>query len=412
MKRTTVIIAAILATTALVACRGLETVIVNPEFDASDVAYYMFLTKIERADTATVVYADVYNLPDYGIYLSSGGKLRDSKGKTYKLLACEGFQLDESVLMPASGTMSPVLYFEPVDKGEKVVDYIDMVKNHETITGIKLYKVKHTEPVRCVLKGELIDRPLTCQLLLVKTNRNFQTTKEVYIPVRNGRFEYTLHADVEEAYMLVFRALYIFDFIAETGTLEFTFNPDDRKEENVVKGGKHTGIYRAALDTLNKEERLLSRARQQLMDENRYFNPEISALIEQLKALDKDDTTKRNAIGNRIFQMGEEENTLTEDAKALHKESDRIYKEVYVKNLLEYVKTHVDIAGYALLVKIAREIIKPGRFDLTANTAPMLAIFHDAYEKKFPHHPYTSLMQSYEQAAAIQPDKPSFTGAA
>jgi peroxiredoxin len=400
-------IAFIIAATLVVACRGYETMVVNPEFDASDVDHYMTLSRIERADTATVVYADVYHLPNYWVYLSSGGKLRDGKGKTYKLLACEGFQLDKEVFMPASGTMSPVLYFEPVDKEEGVVDYIDLDENKETITGIKLYNVKHDEPVRCLLKGNVIDRPQSSRLLLLKAGEDALSAKATYIPVHDGKFEYTLHANAEEAYQLIFSeeirrgSWYPVDFIAETGTLDFTLNPDDRREENVVKGGKYTDAYRAAMDTLTKETRLLSRELQQLREENRYYTPEFSALLEQSIALVKNDPTKRKAIQEQLSRSAREGNSLSEDAKAWKKESERV-KEVYVNDLLEYVKAHVDIIGYALLVKMTRETILPY---LTA-TAPVLAIFHDAYEQKFPRHPYTSLMQSYEQATAIQAGKP------
>ncbi|MDR1273272.1 MAG: TlpA family protein disulfide reductase [Odoribacteraceae bacterium] len=401
MKRIAFIIAAAL----IVACRGYETMVVNPEFEASDVDHYMILSRIERADTATVVYADVYHLPNYWVYLSSGGKLRDSKGKTYKLLACEGFQLDKQVFMPASGTMSPVLYFEPVDKEEGVVDYIDLDENNETITGIKLYNVKHDEPVRCVLKGEVIDRPQSSRLLLLKAGEDALSAKMTYIPVHDGKFEYTLYANAEEAYELIFSeeirkgSWYPVDFIAETGMLDFTLNPDDRREENVVKGGKYTDAYRAVMDTLTKETRLLSSELQRLLEENRYYTPEFSALREQSIALIKNDPTKRKAIQEQLSQSAREGNSLSEDAKALNKERERV-REVYVNDLLEYVKAHVDIIGYALLVKITRETIF-----LTA-TAPMLTIFHDAYEKKFPRHPYTSLMQSYEQATGIQAGKP------
>jgi thiol-disulfide isomerase/thioredoxin len=95
---------------------------------------------------------------------------------------------------------------------------------------------------------------------------------------------------------------------------------------------------------------------------------------------------------------------LSEEARVLNDEDERTYKAVYVDNLLEYAKTHIDIAGYTFLVQITRDAIEQGNYKL--DTAPMLAIFHDIYEKKYPRHPYTSLLQSYEQAVAIQPGKP------
>ncbi|MDR1122077.1 MAG: TlpA family protein disulfide reductase [Dysgonamonadaceae bacterium] len=417
MKRTTFIITAIIAIASCSAplmSRGNETLIMNPEFDASD-TNYMMLSKIERTDTATIIYADVYNLPNYWIYLSSNGKLKDSKGKTYKLLSCDGFQLDKEVFMPASGTMSFALYFEPVDKNEKMVDYIDLDENNESIIGIKLYKVRHTEPVQCLLKGEVLDRPQSSRLVLLKSGRDFRTTKVTYIPVRDGKFEYMFYANAEEAYQLIFddeirRGFgHPVDFIAESGTLDFTLNPIDKWQDNTVKGGKYTGDYHAMVDSLNKKMRPfyheLDEKMQQLQDENKYYTPEAGEIYKQLQTFNKADfATKKSALYDRIDQLKKEGKYLSEEARVLHDEGERIYKTVYVDNLLEYAKTHVNIMGYTFLVKITHDAIEQEDYKLDA--APMLAIFHDIYEKKYPRHPYTSLMQSYGQAAAIQAGKP------
>ncbi|MDR1273285.1 MAG: TlpA family protein disulfide reductase [Odoribacteraceae bacterium] len=410
MKRITFIIAATLA----VACGGRETVIVNPEFDASGVDHYMALSRIKRADTATVVYADVYNLPNYWVYLSSGGKLRDGKGKTYKLLACEGFQLDKEVFMPASGTMSLTLYFEPVDKDEKVVDYIDLDEDNESIIGIKLYNIKHAGAVRCLLKGEVIDRPQSNRLLLLKAGENPRAARVTYIPVRDGKFEYTLHARAEEAYQLIFydeeRAgiMHPVDFITETGTLDFTLHPMDRWEENVVKGSKYTDAYHALVDSLNARADVLycalNEKRERLEKENRYYTPGFRALLAQIDALDYEDDTRRHALFGQLSRMREEGTHLGEEGKALDKEAERIYKTVYADNMLAYARRHADVTGYTFLVENMRRAVESSHLNLDA--APMLAIFHDIYEKKFPGHPYTSLMQSYEQASAIQPGNP------
>jgi hypothetical protein len=63
MKRTIILIRAV-ATVALCVMYGCgsETVIVYPEFDNTGADYFS-LYKIERADTATIMYADVYHLP-------------------------------------------------------------------------------------------------------------------------------------------------------------------------------------------------------------------------------------------------------------------------------------------------------------------------------------------------------------
>lgn len=56
--------------------------------------------------------------------------LRGESGKEYKLLKAEGIKLNEQVFLPESGQMTFQLYFEPVDAGEKKVDYVE--GNHET----------------------------------------------------------------------------------------------------------------------------------------------------------------------------------------------------------------------------------------------------------------------------------------
>ncbi|MDR1172078.1 MAG: redoxin domain-containing protein, partial [Bacteroidales bacterium] len=105
-----------------------------------------------------------------------------------------------------------------------------------------------------------------------------------------------------------------------------------------------------------------------------------------------------------ISQLEKEGKDLSEEAKLLRKEGERIYRTVYVDNLLEYAKMHVDITGYTFLVENIRNAIQYRHYNL--DVSPMLAIFHDVYEKKYPRHPYTSLLQSYVQAAAIQTGKP------
>jgi thiol-disulfide isomerase/thioredoxin len=251
-------------------------------------------------------------------------------------------------------------------------------------------------------------------LLLLKAGENAWTAKVTYIPVRNGKFEYTLHANAEEAYQLIFYdekqrgAVRPIDFIIESGTLDFTLNPMDKWEENTVKGGKYTDAYRAMVDSLNKEMRPFYRERsekvEQLQEENRYYTPELGEIYKQLRALDDEDVATRYALYDRIAQLEKEGKDLSEEARALNDEGERMHKAVYVTHLLEYVKTHVDVTGYTFLVKITRNAIEQGFYKL--DVAPMLSIFHDVYEKKFPCHPYTSLMQSYEQADAIQPGKP------
>ncbi|MDR2414473.1 MAG: TlpA family protein disulfide reductase, partial [Odoribacteraceae bacterium] len=416
MKRTNIITGAIIITALCVVftttCNRNESVFVNPEYDSSDADYFS-LHKIERTDTATIVYADVYHLPNYWVLISSGIKLKDSKNKTYKLLACRGFETDKKVFMPATGSMSFALYFEPVDKREKIVDIIDMDENGATITGIKLYNVKHDEPVQCLLKGEVINRPQSSRLVLLTDVEDFRTAKVTYISIHDGKFEYPLYTNAEETWQLIFydeiqqgtwRSV---NFIAESGTCYFTLNNENEWENNSIRGGKYTEIYRSIPDslgkTLNVHYKPFNEKRDKLHEENKYYTPEANRILEEVRGLPRD-APNQNALWQQFYELENEGKLKTMEAIDLEKETSRIYKTMYADKLMDYAREHADIVGYSFLVKNIRNTIEQNRDQL--DVKEMFAVFHDAYEKKYPDHPYTSVIRSYIQAADIKVGNP------
>ncbi|KAA6306264.1 hypothetical protein EZS27_042080, partial [termite gut metagenome] len=199
-----------------------ETVIINPEFDSSNATDWLQFSRIELTDTATIVQADVYNRPNNWIRFLSGSTLRGSSGKIYKLIGSNGFELDKKVYMPESGNVSFTVLFEPIDKTEKTIDYYESDNENDwRIYGIKLYQVQHTESIQCTLKGEVINRPQSSRLILLRAGEDARTANIVYIPIRDGKFEYVLYTDAEKMYELIFYEehlhgswMYI-DFIAE-----------------------------------------------------------------------------------------------------------------------------------------------------------------------------------------------------
>ena len=107
---------------------------------------------------------------------------------------------------------------------------------------------KSTKLIKSTLKGEVIDRPQSSQLLLLKQDED-PRIKSVYIPINNGKFEYILNCEYEEQYELIFydefeqnsfRAVL---FFSEQGVINFTLHPTDRFNENKVEGSKLTKAY-------------------------------------------------------------------------------------------------------------------------------------------------------------------------
>lgn len=96
--------------------------------------------------------------------------LRGESGKEYKLLKAEGIKLNEQVFLPESGQMTFQLYFEPVDAGEKKVDYVE--GNHETdwrIGGIVLDEKpqKLEKESDCLIRGKVLGHPSSYRLVLM-----------------------------------------------------------------------------------------------------------------------------------------------------------------------------------------------------------------------------------------------------
>jgi thiol-disulfide isomerase/thioredoxin len=394
-----------------------KNVIINPEFDSSTADYMLLFSKIELTDSATIVHANVYNRPNNWIRLPSKCSLRNANGEAYKLLRCEDFELDKKVYMPESGTRAFTLYFEPVAPIEKTVNFYESDNADDwRIYGIKLYNVEHTEPVRCTLKGIVNGRPQSSCLALLKEDEDFRTAKVTYIPIRDGKFEYTLYADAEEAYQLIFLDEILQSqwrpviFIAESGDCLFTLysDTDEGWESKSIMGGKHNNAYQSIIAKLNKDAepfyKQLAEKWKKLEEEEKVYTPEAHAILKQARSLPPDNPD-RNALFAKLDSLRKEGNYFSREATDLQEEDKNLYKTVKVGGEIEYAKEHPDIAGYTLLKKnmqTATERYSERKLDVT----PMLTVFHDIYEKKYPDHPYTSAIRSYIQAALIKVGSP------
>jgi peroxiredoxin len=395
------------------ACSTKGEVILNPEYDAG--VDYFSIDRIELTDTATVMYASVHHLPNYWVEISSARRLRDSRGTVYKMLKCDGFELDKNVFMPESGTMPLTLYFEPVDKGETVVDLISK-EPEEGVYGIKLCKVKHSEPVQCVLKGEVSGKPRGGRLALIPDGKDLNSPRVRFIPVRDGKFEYTLYADHEELWRIIFEnsaregsIRQGIRFIAATGTYHFTLSGDGNEcSKNTVDGGKYRH-YQTFIDSLYQtvpahyEE--CHQKIEQLRKEKRYYTPEAAAIQDEIEKLN----AKQHDLWQRMRELEKQGKAVTQEGLELEKESRQIYQTAHIDKILEFAKANVNAEGYLSLLECIRIFLSFNFHDFhepKADTAPIFAVFHDLYENRYPDHPYTAMMKDYIQAAGVAVGKP------
>ena len=100
---------------------------------------YYRVTRFDRIETdrdRTVAEVTFRYFPNYWIRFDSlKCFLRDGDGgRTYRLLAAEGFELNREVYMPESGEVSARLIFEPVDADVRSLDFIDPAEAPESNT--------------------------------------------------------------------------------------------------------------------------------------------------------------------------------------------------------------------------------------------------------------------------------------
>jgi thiol-disulfide isomerase/thioredoxin len=265
---------------------------------------------------------------------------------------------------------------------------------------------RETEPIQCTLKGEVKDRPQSSRLILLKAGEDFYSADTVHIPVHDGRFEYTLHTDAEQAYELVFYEESLggrwgpIEFIAEQGTINFVLQPMDEWENNLVQGGKFNEEYQQInkdvmkyismlYDSLNVEREALDKA-------GKFYTAETMQLRAQINSLAMDDP-KQEKLNEQYMNLQKEGNFLTPEGQAQQDECKKV-NNMYVDKRVQYTKEHPNIGGYSMLVKIIRFATEQTKQDVS----PMFEIYHNVYKAKYPHHPYISVVESYINASSVK----------
>lgn len=354
--------------------------------------YFRSLYKIEQADTATVIYMDMYNRPNYWCRISSDTYLKgNDTGKTYKLLSSPDFELDTEVFMPESGNILAILIFEPLDKEERSFDYIGGTAEDalriENISLLPPVKKKYT----CLIEGEVIDRPQSSRLVLAPKNTDIRVENFISIPVRDGKFSYTFTFDEMEEYELLFweeylnGSWYTTNFIAEPGTINFTFYPRDHEP-------RHTANTKAPLNAEYirfKEEtdslfsyKGIYKESDALHEARLYYSKAFYALIDKL---DDAGEEERRKIYAKMEEMGESGEALTEEAKNIEariKETSKARK----VHQIQYAGSNHTLVGYGILMNLIDGL----QYEPDAQLQERyFKAFETVYRDKFPDHPYT-----------------------
>ena len=204
------------------------------------------------------------------------------------------------------------------------------------------------------LRGTVIDRPQSSQLMLIKYGEDARSTEWISIPIVDGKFEYVLNCDHEELYQLIFydewrRAAWKpVEFISEQGVINFTLHPFNLSHENIVEGG-----------ALNKA-----------------FQDFIIEGSDREKRLEE-------KIETQIGKLSED---APDFSSAMEAVVDSLVQE-FALWVLQYVRERPTIAGYSILL-FAKDFLFE-RLDISQ----IVDVYQTVFAPKFPNHPHTARMK-------------------
>lgn len=251
---------------------------------------------------------------------------------------------------------------------------------------------KKAIPISTVLKGEVIYRPTSDTLLLLKATEDArQENQGVKIPIVDGAFNYEFSSEEVLAYQLIFKEeldkghAKPITFFPTQGTVSFKLYNIKDFSSNEVTGGPLNSKYKAFTSTLLNP-----------------FNNAVTSIYREFEAVTYQDrhSTAFNTIANKLRTASQEErmaiykemNALKEqglDKSALGKEVDAKYKGLemrYFKDKYEFINANPTVVSYYLVIEDLMKV--KNRKELNKKT--VLNAFKTLKEK-FPEHSYTAL---------------------
>ena len=392
-----------------------QRVIEVPWYETTN-TYIFDIIKMELTDEATIITGQFKYFPNEWFRVVGRTVLRGESGKEYKLLKAEGIELNEQVFLPESGQMTFQLYFEPVDAGEKKVDYVE--GNHETdwrIGGIVLDEKpqKLEKESDCLIRGKVLGHPSSYRLVLMgyyDDNR----IQEPYaiIPVRNGKFEYLCKLGESKMYWLVFtdelaKSSYRpVSFFIEPGEVEITIQPEDAYTDSETRGNEVNEQYQR-YQQLREEQFHFSTIYRQydsLSEPALYYTPRALELHE-LMSQNYENKQKSDSLDAIYQQLKKENKECTPQAIALNEKYKNLRKEEQ-KWKEGYMEKYPSVATYFLLMDDLRHWVDyrvhgfPEELEiLSFKDLPRLEnMYYTIYKPMFPKHSYTELIATMLQS--------------
>ncbi|WP_297099511.1 redoxin family protein [uncultured Draconibacterium sp.] len=245
----------------------------------------------------------------------------------------------------------------------------------------------------CVIKGKVVNRPQSTQLMLSKPFEDDRAGEPVMIQIENSAFYYELAYTENEAYQLIFEDEYNHarwrpvTFFLDSDTIEFELYPMEEYKKNTVSGGEMNDEFLAhekkESDALEEKLKSNTERIQTLMDNNEYESEKMKAVFDAIeKAETQEEKAKLYVEMARLNNSGE---GLSEAAKKLNSERSSVVKIQKAKEF-QYRKEHLSIPNYYSHIRD----MKNSEYSHESYDQDELMAVQKIYAQKFKKHSYTT----------------------
>ena len=319
----------------LLACMALTAasarMVKCPDFGNGPISFSV--ASVELLDDATRLNADIYGRPgtlvraDTDIYLK--GKVT---GARYNLKALEGMELGKKTILGDSAFVSPVFVFEPVAPADTVIDFVEPGGWH--VSDIRLSgntsgkKTTH-------ISGSINGHPEASWLILIEGGADERVNKSVLIPVRNGRFSYTMSGEPDRVYELCLGAerlngsWHVVRIFASDDEVTVDF-PDDFDSDIKVTGGAASEAYKAYNERRhdywqkNFKESAVGKRRAEMEVNGEMYTPEARGAMAMREKWNELTAPQRDSISAVMRKLYDEGRVLSDEGKKIEAQSDSL----------------------------------------------------------------------------------------
>jgi peroxiredoxin len=244
----------------------------------------------------------------------------------------------------------------------------------------------------CKISGEVIDRPNSKTLLLVKAFEDLRKKGIVKIPIRNNKFEYKLEYEDLMAYQLVFEDEHRRGswrkviFFPANGELKMTLHNSKNSHLNKFEGSLETEKYNEQFNQIIKESRSIMVNVRKLSKEGNYHSEKYHELEKNARA--EKDRDKALELFKQLRKFRETKDGLTQEGWNAKLESEKLYKKMN-EDMFIYMEKNKDIVAYHMLTDFIKRLrSRPEFYD-----KDRIDGLYNQFKLKYPNHPYSIMCQ-------------------